>query len=398
MLSLDKDINITSSAIFGAVCSDANTLYTANSVPEYRQYDWNGKQTNTTLALTGTPLAIALIGLASAVIITNSPRVSYIDIATQQKTDVTTNALATVVAGQQIASDKVNNFAISATSTQGKLLKINSNFTLTQLSPASLSGITSSCISFRSDTSTFLVGTGSSKILELDSSGTLITSVTLPRDPSISGPLIVVTGITYYNDNLIATTAHGFMYSYQWSTGALLRIYPISNRGSSNPSLSSLSDSASGTFILNQGGGQSPNSTTGITECFSASGNSIVFNTIMTEAVVCYQSAGIEPALSKIWSFTSSSSSNGIQLRTFNITSPVHTSEPVRARDGTPAADIPTRVIRLRFDQIGGALVEFDGNVPAGTIPVNCTDNHNYLELSEEAGSPLKWDLREFKA
>jgi len=396
MLQLDKELGLTTGTI-RTMCSDGNYLYVGTDVPEYRQYDWNTNQINTAVALSTTPTSMIMLGTASAVIFYGSARVSYIAVNSNTKTDVTTNALATFAsqAGQQSASDLVNNIAISTTSTTGKVLKVNTTFTLTQLSPSAISASTASCVIFRSDTSTFILGTSAGKVFEMDSSGNVLKNISLINTPNITAPTIVVTGLSYYNDILAVATAHGLLYFYQYSTGTLLYTLPCNSRSSSAPATSCLSDSASGTFLLCSSG-QSPNSTAALTEIYFSKNLPIV-QPLYNDTIADFQAAKIETTLNKIWAFTPNAATSGAQARIFTISPVQITVESTRSQDPL-GVDIADRIIRIRDLGIGSATIEIDTNVSAGSQSLNCTNDAQYIELAIKSGSPDRWDVREFRA
>lgn len=399
MLEHLLDINHPTSS-FRGVCSDSTTLYTASDASDYRTFDWNGKQLNTTTALSATPEGICLAAPGSAVINYTSARVSFVDTVNNVKTDVTTNALAAFqsnLVGQQIAGNSTLKIAMATTSTNGKILKCDpTTQTLTQLSPSSLSGAQAACIINKSDTNTFLLGTNNGKIIEVDSSGNPLKTINLPNTPNIAVPTIVVTGLSYYNDMLICVTAHGFMYVYKYSTSAILNQYPCSARASSAPITPCLTDSASGTFLSLSTRQQATNTAT-LTECYVNLVGTVISTPIFTDAFASPAHGGIEPTLNKAFANFAGSSSLGVQLRLFKITPVSQINVSTKAQDPL-GVDIGVRVIRIRIDDIGSACVELDQNISAGGQAIPATQNHTYLELALEAGGTEKWDIRTFKA
>jgi hypothetical protein len=396
-LSLYHDINCNTGTFYCAF-SDVNYIYAANNNDEFRIYNWSGQQVNPTLAVANLPYAICLLAPASA-IVNYSGGIMYVDVATNQKTNVTTNYLNVFnyPAGQLMAGDIVNKIAIATSGTNGKVLKVNSNFTLTQLSPTGITSAQAASIIFRPDTSTFIMGTNNGKIVEIDSSGNTLKSISLPTDTYITAPTIVVTGLTYYGDVLSCVTGHGSIYTYQYSTGTLISRNQTTNRGSSSPTTPCFSDSASGTFLISHGGGQPSNATTGLTECFAASGH-LIFLPTMNESVNPFIQAQIEPINSRAWGITGNSGASfGVELRLYNITSVQKTSEASRSQNPL-GTDVSTRVIRIRDEGIGRSIVEVDQTLPSGSQPLICTDNRNYIEISLIPGSPEQWDIREFTA
>src|SRR5690606_4542081 len=107
------------------------------------------------------------------------------------------------------------------------------------------------------DTGTFLVGSATGVVAEINSSMNILSGLTLPTTPNDgTGPTHLIHGMSYYNDILVISTLGGLTFTYQWSTKTLL------DRGFSSINTSSNNSSAYGS-----GGGGG-----GLTMCEAPSG------------------------------------------------------------------------------------------------------------------------------
>lgn len=395
MLSLDRDINLTSGT-YRAACSNSTAIIACSDTPDLRIYDWNGKQTNTAVTLPGTPSGIVLGALATAVVAFTSAQVSFVNITTNQITTVSAGAAAAATNsyGQQIAASLTDQI-VMVTRGSGTVSKINvATQVITTLSPSSITGGTTSCILFKPDTRTFLVGTANGKVTEIDLNGAPLKTINLINTPNITAPVITVSGLSYYNDKLAITTGHGLTYFYTYSTSTLNYIMQGHSRPGGIPTLTSLTDSASGTFLMARGGGAQPNASCVLTECCMIS-TIPTTHVLNNEAANALYAAGIEPSLSKAWAIFGTSAAQGPQLRIFNLTPLQYVTEPTRSNDPL-GIDVAVRIIRIRTDEIGREMVEIDQNVSSGSQNVLCSDGHQYIELALEAGGTERWDIREF--
>lgn len=409
MLSLTHDISTSGAATFNAACSDANQIYAVTNVPDFRVYNWSANQTNTTLALTSPPASIVLGSAASAVVTSNTTRITIVDIVHNTKLDITTNALASYSSlfKQQSAGDITNKIVMSTTSTNSKVCKTDLVAqTVTQLSPTPLSGHQASCILFKPDTSTWLVGTNNGIVFEMNATGGQVgSSLNLPNTPNVSAPTIIVTGLSYYNGLVSCITGFNDLFVYTWPSQVQTFKLPTggANFGFSAAANSAvLCDSASGLALIFPGGFQGPNSTAGLTELWtnSATAGRPVITAYYNDSVTNATCGGIQPIVtgldnSKAWAIFGNSDSLGAQLRLFNISNPSICSESTRFQD-PPAVDRAVRCIRIRDEGIGKSTIESDQNVAAGTVYLPCTSDRTYIELNIEAGSPNKIDIRVF--
>lgn len=394
MLEIALDLNQTTGQCRSAV-TDSQFIHMITDGSSYRKYNWNGQQLNSTLTITNTPITIVMATTASAVVVGSATTVDVINVSTNVKSTIAGGAATfTTNWGQQAATDK-NGIVIITKATNGQVTKFNaSTQAFSTLSPTSLTGAQATSVLYKPDTSTYLLGTNTGKVLEVDASGNSIKSITLPNTPNISAPTITVTGLSYYNDVLVCTTSYCEMYFYKYSTGANLYTMPIP-AASNSAATCSLSDSASGHFAIATGNGATITNMSMTAYCFMPNASSSpTFDTVFCESITRSISCGIEPTQNQAWFAYFNSAGNGIQFRSYKIPPIQQTTIPTRGQDPI-GIDVSQRVIRIRRDRPGQGMVEVDVTVPSGSQNVACTDGHNYIELSKRSG---KWDIREFKS
>lgn len=402
MLSFDKDINISSGS-FRAAFTDSTQIYAVTDVPDFRIYDWNGKLLNTPVTIGGTPIGCVLGYLGTAVVVGNYASVDFIATATGARTNVVTGAASTfgsAAQGQQIAAWAASGICVATRGgTTGAVTKINTiTRTLTTLSPSSITGLIATCVIFKPDTNTFLVGTTNAKVTEIDANGAPLKTITLPTTPNISAPTVGISGLSYYNDILAVMTQQGMIYFYKYSTSAILyQLGSIPKIGGGTPAMGCLTDSASGTFMIVRSAGQVLNSTISVEECYAAVMPPVVSLTYDVALTAPFNGV-IEPSLNKVIIIYGDSASFATQMRVYNMLSLIATTENTRAQDPL-GIDVSQRVIRIRDSEgIGRSSVEVDQTLSTGDLPAACTFGHQYVELSLVPGSsPRRWDIREFR-
>lgn len=397
-LTLRGDIFIDSSGAghYADACTDSTSIYTIDSVNKFRIYNISDlHQTNANLTTRANAAGICLGAAATAVIVYTSANVDFVNVNTNQLTNVTSNAAATYTnsATQQVAADPSNQVCIATRNANSSVSKINvTTQVLSALSPSSLSGIQASCVVFKPDTSNFILGTNNGKIIEIDSSGNVINNITMPASPAVATVTTIISGLSYYNNKLAVATDRGFLYILSYPSGTILQTIPVVPGEGSNVS-TSLCSSASGLFMAAHKYQPGSTQSVGVNE-YSINGTTAITGPVFwNENNARIQSVGIEPTVNKAWLLTGTNL--GAMVRVFDITSPQIGSEPTRSQD-PPNTDITARVLRIRYDAPGQAFIEVDQNVGSGSVALNTTKGHSYIELSIETGS--KFDARTFKA
>lgn len=363
--------------------------YVYTSQPRVRLYDQNTfKNVMVSQSVTSGAQGICLINSASAVMCHNSASVTYVELSSLHTTSVTSGAAAAPSGyGQVIAGNVSSGEAIIGRTSSGGVVKANTSFSLSTLSPSALTGTTA--ISVISKGSNWILGTSSGKIMEMDSSGTVSTNITVPVTPAVSTPNPQIIGLSYYNDKLLAITDLGLAFLYTWSTSTLLDTQYIgySIAGSSS---SCLCDLGSGSAVISS----SPNGGSGglLQEIYYECGKILIEDSLILPTGV--KTLTYDPTTDFIGingtssAFTSACSAKASKTDKIQV--------PTRLQD--PAGlDIEGRVIRLRKSKIGSSIVESDTTTTIGSQLINATNSRSYIEIAVRT-SPEKFDVREFDA
>lgn len=394
MLTNPKDLFTSGSIRFVDAITNGTSLLTITSQPDFRKYDLTSlNQTNTSLSIVASPGGITLITQSTAVVVSSTTsQVDFIDINTNAKTAVTTGATTCWVNSQsgQVAGNTSTGIAIATKSTTGSVQKITSGQVLSSLSPTGLSGANATFIITKGDN--FLLGTSNGKVIEIDSSGTVAQTITLPTTPNVgTTPTPVVSGLSYYSPNLAVATQHGLLYVYEYGSSTLIYTGIIDSANSSNAG-TTLCTSISGYTVLGRSTAPT-NITEAISEFYFSNNSPIIESTYYNDSNSQITGVGLD-INNKSWSIYNTSS-NFLQLRTHDVGPLEHTLVETRAQD--PAgSDITARIIRIRGD-IGKSCVDLDSSITT-TTNLDAVNGHPYFELAIKSGSPDKYDFREFMA
>jgi hypothetical protein len=338
-----------------------------------------------------------LIAQGSAVIAySGSSRYDIVDINTLNLTSITTNANQTRLQfHQQIAGNPALNLAMATSSG-------TSGFTLVSLTccanlqPAGLAGGIPHCIITKPDTNTWLIGTTGGRIHEVNSSGTILTTVSVPSSNFFNtGPTIFVTTLSYYASTVLASTDSGELLSLNWPSGTVNYRFPMfSIQSTFNTQV--LTSASSGTCLLTSNSAVAYPK--GVSEVYFERGFPTVESNYFNETNSGICTAGIEPSGAYAWAIFSST--NFLQFRLYNLTSTSKALVNTESQDPI-GTDIISRIIRIRVDgPIGSANVEIDQSTSPGVNAISCTNSRNYIELALEGAFPsyTKWDIREMQA
>lgn len=395
----------TQTTTLGACASGTNFLI-VTAEPRIRRFSitpTSMQQTASSAILAGTsPTDLVLMAPATAVVsYTGFARVDLYDINTFATTGISTNVTtANKNAPQQIAGIPALGLALETSGTGGRLTLISLTCAAA-LNPTVLSGKLADCIIPRLDANTWLIGTNDGRIIEMNSSATALTTVSLPSAPFITTPTIGVQSLAYYNSVVLASTDSGIMYAISWPSGNIISESLVSVGQSS---ATTISNAVSGVVLVSNNG--SPPTYKGIQELYFDNPNSPIpgqDGCTFWEANVGCQVLGIEPT-AQLYAWACSTSNTFIPNRIYTITSPqkVLVSTEIQNPIGN---DVAARIIRLRDDNdIGNATVEIDQTVPPGIVSLQCTANRNYIELclfgNVVNGNPpyTGWDIREMQS
>lgn len=397
----------TTSSFKGA-CANGSAFTIVTSEPRFRRYSiLPGSLTATasSASLTGsTPTDLVFISGATAVCsYQGSTRVDFVDTGSTGSSLIISGIATNVTAAnraapQQIAGNTTLGLAVETSGTSGRLTFI----TLTcaaAVNPAFLSGKTANCIISRPDTGTFIVGTNDGKIHEFNSSTTLLTTVHTPSAPSFGSPTIGIQALAYYNNYLLAATDSGLLFTYNWSTKALIST-TVNMVGAAG--FSTLSNSVSGIVLMSNNTPFTQNYK-GIMELYIDNPTTPnIDSTNFLEANVGVNVLGIEPSGLYAWAFSTSSSF--IPGRIFFITSPAKVG--VQTESMNPLGnDVGYRIIRIRdANDIGNAVVEVDQQFGPGATNITVTNSRNYIEVclfgNIVNGNPpyTGWGIREMQS
>lgn len=382
------------------IVMDSSNIYTVNTTTLFRKYDQASLTNTLTVNATSSTTAtgIALINSASAVVSCTSANLLFIELSTGHRSTITTNAAATQrnTAMQQIATNQSTLFGIATKSTTGSVTLINGNtFALSSLTVSSLSGVNATCVIPKTGTSNFFIGSSNGQVHEIDTSGTVIKSLTLPVSNRYGGALtsFQVGSMSYYNNYLLVSDTGGIVRLYDWAGSPTLLDQYFCTAWNLNQTIM-LSNAASGTCYMT-----TPQANNlynhAIHEVYFEKGE-ILVESCWTGMFNSTTVVGTAQNTSGKMAMITTGTTSPCAIRVFNTTSPAKVNVLSRAQD-PPGLDIPARVVRIRDAGIGRTFCESDITIAAGASSYPCTADRNYIELSFLT-SPDKWDAREFKS
>jgi hypothetical protein len=374
------------------------SIYSIVSTPAFRVYD-SAKlyQTNVSVTTMATPAGITLVAPATAVVVSSgTSQVDFIDITQNLRSAaVTTNAstVYTQTHGQQVAVNISTGIAFATRSTAGGIMKIDGNTrTLSTVSPGGLSGANATCVIVNEASGTWFIGTNNGLVHQINSSGTILDTITLPTTPNVGTAAVhIVGGISYYNDKLLVSTNLGMYYLYRHSTATLLWA-GLGIKGSTTAGTqATLCSSSSGQTV----NGNSTSGSVGqtIQDIYFDALNPIIetiFVGTSTQNAATFRSP--TRALANF-----NDSSNVISLRVLkgSPTNKVTVDTECQYPEGLQVAG---RIIRIRDQGPGRSCIELDTSIPAAVTSLPATDGHDYIEIALVTSGGEKWDVREFTA
>ena len=378
---------------------DDNNIYYVTGQASFKKFD-QATLTNTlnVIASSFTGTGVALFNSSSAVMVFSSANTYIINTSTGAFTNITTNAAATQRnnAMQQVATNQTTLLGIATKSTTGSVTLINANnSTCTSLTVSTLSGVNATCVIPKTGTSNFFIGSSDGKVHEIDTSGTVIKSLTLPVTNRYGGALtsLQVGSMSYYNNYLLVADTGGIVRLYDWSGGPTLLDQYFCTAWNLNQTIM-LSNAASGTCYMT-----TPQANNlynhAIHEVYFEKGE-ILVESCWTGMFNSTTLVGTTQNNSGKMAMITTGTTSPCAMRVFNVTSPVKVNVLTRAQDPV-SLDVPARVIRIRDAGIGRTFCESDITISAGASSYPCTADRNYIELALLT-SPNKYDIREFKS
>ena len=382
------------------IVMDSSNIYTVNATTLFRKYDQASLTNTLTVNATSSTAAtgVALINSASAVVTCTSANLLFIELSTGHRSTITTNAAATQrsTSMQQVATNQSTLFGVATKSTTGSVTLINGNtFALSSLSVTGLTSQNATCVIAKTDSSNFFIGTTDSKVYEIDTSGTVIKSLTLPITNRYGGAQtsLQVSSMAYYNNYLLVADTGGIVRLYDWAGSPTLLDQYFCTAWNLNQAIM-LSNAASGTCYMT-----TPQANNlynhAISEVYFEKGE-ILIESCWTGMFNSTTLIGTTQNTSGKMAMITTGTTSPCAIRVFNTTSPAKVNVLTRAQD-PPTLDIPARVARIRDAGVGRTFVESDITIAAGASSYPCTADRNYIELAFLT-SPDKWDVREFKS
>lgn len=204
------------------------------------------------LTTTSQANSVCMVSNASACVFTGTTTMNVVDIDNNYVVAYTgVLATRTATKGQQSAGLAAYNVAISTTNTANTVNKFNSStFAASQQTVTGLSGFTPTSILALTDS--FLIGTDGGLIAEVDAS-TFATVKVFQIPQQLDRTTLdrnYVTGLSYYNGIVLASTSVGKIYQIDWMTLTELNVSTMAFGSSTSPQGASLCDTSSGVTLM----------------------------------------------------------------------------------------------------------------------------------------------------
>lgn len=390
MLRSPKRISTTagSDAIYDA-CIDDNYFYLVNQEPSFKKYDLDTGGLEYTVSLTSSAVSVAMINEASAVVgyTSSQNRYDFIELSSGAKSSVTgqTYSIRSTGQAQQMAGDKVNEIVLITTNTN-TLRKILADQTSSNITVSELSGSRANVVIAEEASGTFFLGSEDGRILNIDASGTVNSTISLPTGISETTPKLYVSGISFYDPYLCAVDARGFLYLYNYWSQELLDVQAVPYAGSTTVGISMCTSVSGETLVTSR---SSNNSFSSIEEIFFRTG------VIHRNPYFLGDNLGIRGAVrSKRHAGCWNSSSSLHQCHILDADDASIGSAQSYAIDSD--IGVAARIIRIRDDGIGNKCVEIDTTIPASETDVNLTSTKSYIEFSTISAN-TKFDIKELQ-
>lgn len=403
MLTLRGTINDSSGARYVDATSDGNNnLFVVSTQPRFLRYNLSTLQLMASSStLVSSPAGVVLLsGGASAVVpSSSSSQVDLVELSTCYRTQVTTGASTVVsnVINQQVAPGLTNK-AVSTRSTTGTVQRIDASgatMTVASVTVAALSGQTARCIIPTGD-GRYFIGTSNGKVHTINDTGFTYQTVDIPNTPNVSTPTIHVNSLSYKEPYLLIGTGHGATYLWNYSSSAIVS-ETMGGMNDSSSSATCFSNNASGMCLWAKS--LAPGvSAADVSEITFERGAITFASTFFNEINVGYNSIGLDVPSNIGWILANTTTAN-YQLRTFDVTpnNKIQVPTAIQRLVGPSFIYVGGRIIRLRDDGIGKAVVELGTTIGASQTDLTATEGRNYIELALTSG-PDDWDVREFLA
>jgi hypothetical protein len=389
-LDLPLDIRSTSFS-FRDVRATATRLFAVTSTPLFKAYDIENGQELYSLTPVSGACGIAIVNDLSAILVSNTNnQVDFIQLSSGYRTLITSGAstVNTNTNTQQVTA--VNGIAIATRAIASTVMKITAS-AVSQLTVTGMTGI-AKCATCDLTSGTYFLGTTDGKIHEINSSGTLLATVTLPCTPGISVADVDIFGISVSLPYVAVTTGQGYLYIYNWSTGTIKTVLPIMEATATTNGVA-LCDSVSGytAFIMSRANGSDGMATSVM---YFKEGVPYIEQFEFNNSGQTGIGSGITEGW--LWSWTNDANAN-MQLRRWEY--PTFANVNVGARiddpEGTPRAGT---VIRIIDGGIGKKRLQSVTDIGAFEQQIACTDDRDYIEIVDYTQGTNKTGFREFTA
>lgn len=380
-----------------SACSGAGKLYVCSNANAYKYDLLTGKLDLTSQSIATQPDSLCLVNSASALgTCTGTTSAYLIELSSGFVATITGGrALPNTDKGQQSDSDG-NGTVFACSSTNNEVTKYTT-FALSHVTPSgsSLASAQALTIINKTGSSNFLLGTNNGKIIEIDSSGTTIQTITLPTTPNVgTAPVLQVSGLSYYNDNLFVMTNFGVAYHYKYSTSTLYNKHILGATNSGAALGSALCASACGVTLMGQNILHSA-ATASITQIDFNYSPALITDVFFNETNNAVMSSGIDTTTHTAWIANVGTINKG---RVFSIYGIGQTAETTRIQASN--VDVSGRIIRIRDVRPGCSRVEIDQSVSAGSTNLAASAQASYVEAATRGtpGSDETADLRVFNS
>lgn len=353
-------------------------LYVGDANNNILSYDLASNGMDYSRSLTINPSGVTLLTTASGCAVSNAvTTVDIIELSTGYSTNLSGGATCFAqTRGQNVAGNTDAQIAIASSNTVNQVVKITP--TAVSTVSVSLGGAKASCI-VNLSSSLWLVGTNDGKVHEINDSGTISKTITLPNNSAGTPPTIIVTGLAYYNDRLAVATKIGTGFIYTYSTSTVLEKF--FTKGSTSGS--SLCPSPNGAFLYGSNGTNA--ACNGVVECFLKPFRAVDTYTLGDVAMV--HSTGIDESTGKAWVIQQA------KIHIFDIGLKTTSTVQTRAIDGS---DVAARILRIRVPRKGQAYIDSDQNISPGAANIEAVKDSEYIEVAIVSGTPDRYDIRRF--
>ena len=231
------DLGITDQPVIGDpipvildLASNNGMLLAGCSDQYVRRWNLAGASSLASVATPHTPDAIAMADSVNLACLSfNSTTPFLVNTSSGAVTSLTaTSACYQSGKGQQIAGIVSSNVAMGTSATAGSVNLINSSLVTSNL--ITVTGLGSAhavTVIAKPSSAHWLIGTNDGRVMEVDQSGAVSNTITLPTTPNCGTPPVhIVSGMSMANGNLLVSTLGGTMFAYTYPS-TLVQTLPL---------------------------------------------------------------------------------------------------------------------------------------------------------------------------